>query len=39
MCVFAARTNLQRKANGREPIGIGTMYDTKDAPEGGNQES
>ncbi|AYQ41633.1 hypothetical protein BLA9940_05241 [Burkholderia aenigmatica] len=39
-CAYSLRdTNLQRKANGRETIGIGTMYDTKDAPEGGNQES
>ncbi|VWC42618.1 hypothetical protein BLA6993_07175 [Burkholderia lata] len=39
-CAYSLRdTNLHCKVNGRELIGIGTMYGTKGAPEGGNQES
>ncbi|WP_420212630.1 epoxyqueuosine reductase QueH [Burkholderia aenigmatica] len=40
-CVYAYSlrdTNLQREANGCEPIGGGAMYYTKDAPEVGNPE-
>ncbi len=38
-CAYSLRdTNLQREANGREPIGGGAMYYTEDTPEVGNPE-